>query len=507
MSGAFNYAGNGGRGMTPLGIKDSGATAEAVVPSGFLATGYQWYRVNNDLSTIDISGATARVYQKSIQDWGKKLGVRASGLWLDTISFLPVDVPKAYMTAGQSYLNNAGLSTGANTGLGSGHLQQEANGKVVAVRLCIASKALATDVTPTYKAVVATSDTAGGASVDSTWSPNVDGVVYKALADSQGRGWVPVTFNGGQSTVKMPPATGTNGTSYNTIIRSDRIVLPSRPRKSGETGGPMFLARIEQTDPSGKYTSMGGVSFADYLAQLGNPGIDVFRVARTNNGAVSNLALSPADTTSGYGHPVWFEFEYEDPHIAFLIGGDSRYGGGGHPPITWIPWMQQPLRAANLGLPINLYNLAGSAHSSASYIALINNYLDAGGRGTHCLIPCHTPNDSITTNAQADVALANLRALIDRLKSLGIKVILSTGYACGYNGGGETARKYSVAWAKAQTDVILFDSDAIISDTTTTPGTGVIKAEYFWSGDNIHCNVAGNQALAAALTPIVAANA
>lgn len=505
MSGAFNYSGRGGGGMTPLGIKDNGGTAQAVVPDGFLATAFQWYRINNDGSTADISGATSAVYTKGLADWGKKLGVRASGLSLYSPSPLPVSTPKSYMTAGQSYLNNAGLSTGANTGLGSGHLQQEANGKVVAVRLCIANKVLSTGVTPTFKAVVATSDTAGN-SVDTVWSPNVDGVAYKAPVDAQGRGWVPVTFNGGQSTVKMPPAVGTNGTSYNSIIRSDRIVLPSRPRKSGETGGPMFLGRIENVDPSGQYTSMGGVSFADYLAQFGNAGIDVFRVARTNNGAVSNLALSPADITSGYGHPFWFEFEYEDPHIAFLIGGDSRYGGGGHPPITWIPWMQQPLRAANLGLPINLYNLAGSAHSSASYIALINNYLDAGGRGTHCLIPCHTPNDSITTNAQADVALANLRALIDRLKSLGIKVILSTGYACGYNGGGETARKYSVAWAKAQTDVILFDSDAIISDTTTTPGTGVIKAEYFWSGDNIHCNVAGNQALAAALTPIVAAN-
>ena len=472
-----------------------GNALTASLQPGFSATGLQWTK-----GGADIAGQTGNSYIQQASDRGAVIGCRAIGLaYAANAGTVPAG---GTLVAGQSYANNALISVGANAGVGTGYLQQEANGNVVAVRLCIASKVLSSGVPPTFKAVVATSDTAGS-SVDTVWSPNVDGVAYKAQADAQGRGWVPVTFNNGQQSIKMPVAVGSNATSYNAIIRSDRIPLPSRARKSGEAGGPMFLARIENIDPTAQYTSLGGVTYAEYLAQFGTAGIDVFRVAKTNNGAVSNLALAPADTTSGYGHPVWFEFEYATPHISLLIGGDSRYGGGGHPEITGISWMQKPLRAAALWLPINLYNLAGSSHSSASYIALINNYLDAGGRGTHCIVPVHTPNDGLNTTAGADAALAVLRSLIDRLKGLGIKVILSTGYACGYNGNSEIARKYCVAWAKAQNDVILFDTDAIISDITTTPGTGVIKSDYFFSGDNIHCNVAGNAAMATALVSLM----
>ncbi|MFX5574612.1 hypothetical protein ABTD77_19425, partial [Acinetobacter baumannii] len=69
-------------------------------------------------------------------------------------------------------------------------MQQEASGQVVAVRLCIATKTLSSQVLPQFKAVVATSDTGGGNNVNDTWQPNVNGTAYPALADGQGRGWV-----------------------------------------------------------------------------------------------------------------------------------------------------------------------------------------------------------------------------------------------------------------------------------------------------------------------------
>jgi len=406
--------------------------------------------------------------------------------------------------ASQNIPNHALLTVGGNKGITTGCMQQEASGQVVAVRLCIATKTLSSQVLPQFKAVVATSDTAGGNNVNDTWQPNVNGTAYPTLADGQGRGWVPVTFNGGQPNIVMPAATGDSANTANAVIRSDRIVLPSRPRKSGETGGPMFLARIEQMLGTGQWAYVAG-SYNPYVAALGQAGMKVWRSSRVDNSGVSNLALNPPDLNSWYMLPFWFEFEYAQPHLALIVSGDSRYSGGGHPVIDGLSWAVQPLQAAQLRLPIDICTLGASGFSSSQYMKLVTDYLSAGGSGTHVLVPVHTPNDGITTSTQGDAALARVDSFINTMTAAGIKTILSTGYACGYNGTAEQQRQRMIQWAKDQGTagrVILFDNDPIISDTTTTPGTGVINASYFYSGDNIHCNGAGNTAMGNALATL-----
>ncbi|WP_157845783.1 hypothetical protein [Herbaspirillum huttiense] len=359
---------------------------------------------------------------------------------------------------------------------------------------------------PKFKAVVATSDTVGGNTVNDTWQPNVNGVVYAAPIDSQGRGWAPVTWNGGQADFTMPAATGDSAQTANAVIRSDRIPLASRARKSGETGGPMFLARMEQMLPAGQWTYVGA-DYRPYAATIGQAGVRAWRAARLNGtgAGVSNLALNPPDLNSYYMLPFWFEFEYAQPHFALLIGGDSRYVGGGHPVVGGTTWAMQPLQAANLAKPIDVCTMGASGFSSSQYLKLISDYLAAGGSATHVLFPVHTPNDSITSAAAGDAAIARADAMITALIAKGIVTILATGYACGYNGTAEQQRQRLIQWAKDQATagrVILFDNDPIISDTTTTPGTGVIASAYVYSGDSIHCNEAGNTALGNALATL-----
>ncbi|MGH2266535.1 hypothetical protein ACQ1Z3_15685, partial [Enterococcus faecalis] len=74
----------------------------------------------------------------------------------------------------------------------------------------------------------------------------------------------------------------------------------------------------------------------------------------------------------------------------------------------------------------------------------------AGGSGTHVLVPVHTPNDGITTSTQGDAALARVDSFINTMTAAGIKTILSTGYACGYNGTAEQQRQRMIQWAKDQ---------------------------------------------------------
>ncbi|MGF1948899.1 hypothetical protein ACQUFD_17725, partial [Enterococcus gallinarum] len=56
--------------------------------------------------------------------------------------------------ASQNIPNHALLTVGGNKGITTGCMQQEASGQVVAVRLCIATKTLSSQVLPQFKAVV-----------------------------------------------------------------------------------------------------------------------------------------------------------------------------------------------------------------------------------------------------------------------------------------------------------------------------------------------------------------
>ncbi|MGL5182725.1 fibronectin type III domain-containing protein [Herbaspirillum huttiense] len=486
----------------------TGAFTAPADNGGSAITGYQMkaYRASDNAYLGSANGSTSPLTLSGLANgvavYVTVAAVNAIGVGMP--SAVSSSVTPKLAIASQNIPNHALLTVGGNKGITTGCMQQEASGQVVAVRLCIATKTLSSQVLPQFKAVVATSDTAGGNNVNDTWQPNVNGTAYPALADGQGRGWVPVTFNGGQPNIVMPAATGDSANTANAVIRSDRIALPSRPRKSGETGGPMFLARIEQMLGTGQWAYVAG-SYNPYVAALGQAGMKVWRSSRVDNSGVSNLALNPPDLNSWYMLPFWFEFEYAQPHIALIVSGDSRYSGGGHPVIDGLSWAVQPLQAAQLRLPIDICTLGASGFSSSQYMKLVTDYLSAGGSGTHVLVPVHTPNDGITTSTQGDAALARVDSFINTMTAAGIKTILSTGYACGYNGTAEQQRQRMIQWAKDQATagrVILFDNDPIISDTTTTPGTGVISASYFYSGDNIHCNGAGNTAMGNALATL-----
>ncbi|MGJ8493454.1 hypothetical protein ACR4XK_11630, partial [Glaesserella parasuis] len=215
---------------------------------------------------VAIPGATGNTYTTKQNDQGHNITYSLTGLTYTPVAAAIANITN--VTAAQNVPNHALLTVGANVNVTTGCMQQEASGQVVAVRLCVASKTLANQVLPQFKAVVATSDTVGGTGVNDTWQPNVNGVVYAAPVDSQGRGWVPVTWNGGNPNFTMPAATGDSAQTANAVVRSDRIVLPSRPRKSGETGGPMFLARMEQMLPTGQWTYVNA-NYNAYAATIG----------------------------------------------------------------------------------------------------------------------------------------------------------------------------------------------------------------------------------------------
>ena len=518
----LSYAGTGGTVPVvapgaPTGVSASAGngsvTGTFTAPAdngGSAITGYQMavYRASDNAYLGSANGSASPLTLNGLTNgvvvYVTVAAVNAIGV--GTPSAVSSNVTPKLAIASQNVPNHALLTVGANVNITTGCMQQEASGQVVAVRLCIASKTLSGQVLPQFKALVATSDTVGGNSVNDTWQPNVGGVAYPALADAQGRGWVPATFNNGQPNITMPAATGDSAQTANAVIRSDRIVLPSRPRKSGETGGPIFLARIEQMLPTGQWAYVGA-DYNAYAATIGQAGVRAWRSGRIagTSAGVSNPALNPADLYSGYGLPFWFEFEYAQPHYALIVSGDSRYVGGGHSVVAGTSWAMQPLQSANLANPIDVCVLGASGFSSSQYFKLVTDYLAAGGTGTHVLFPVHSPNDSITSAAGGDAAIARADAMITTLAAKGIKTILATGYACGYNGVAEQQRQRLIQWAKDQATagrVILFDNDPIISDTTTTPGTGVIKASYFYSGDNIHCNEAGNTAMGAALATL-----
>ena len=500
-TGVSASAGNGSVTGTFTAPADNGGSA---------ITGYQMavYRASDNAYMGGANGSASPLTLNGLTNgvvvYVTVAAVNAIGV--GTPSAVSSNVTPKLAIASQNVPNHALLTVGANVNITTGCLQQEASGQVVAVRLCVASKTLANQVLPKFKAVVATSDTVGGNNVNDTWQPNVNGTVYAAPVDSQGRGWAPVTWNGGQADFTMPAATGDSAQTANAVIRSDRIPLASRARKSGETGGPMFLARMEQLLPTGQWTYVGA-DYRPYAATIGQAGVRAWRASRLNGtgAGVSNLALNPPDLNSWYMLPFWFEFEYAQPHFSLLIGGDSRYVGGGHPVVAGTTWAMQPLQAANLAKPIDVCTMGASGFSSSQYLKLISDYLAAGGSATHVLFPVHTPNDSITSAAAGDAAIARADAMITALTAKGIVTILATGYACGYNGTAEQQRQRLIQWAKDQATagrVILFDNDPIISDTTTTPGTGVIASAYVYSGDRIHCNEAGNTALGNALATL-----
>lgn len=421
--------------------------------------------------------------------------------------------PVVNLVGGTRLRGNSQVTTGA-TGINTGHFKIEAEAPFTQVRVVVGNK-YNSGTNGVWSAIVGVTDKAAVDTVNNAYLPQVGGVVNNAVVSS-GNGWRAVTWDGGQPTKELGPASAsTNSANY---MHSDWIDLASIAATDSATGRPMALLRLEQTVANGGFTQ-AGAGATQYLAAR-NTGKGWFREYMTNkqsNGGVTNVALVPANVTSVGSEPyAWLEFRHVPAVRSVVVIGDSREESAAAD-FTLNSWVRVALgELSTPSKPIAHTNLSGSGHSQTQYIALLNNFIAQGGTFTDIVMPGFSQNGFTQSDAGADTFIAANRAVIDAARAAGARVWLTTDYfGPGYTGVSEAARQKCITAAKTlaqQGLVILVDTDPIITDYVTNPTQPTMKAQYntaadgVSAGDGVHTGPAGQRAMSDLLKSVWNAN-
>lgn len=406
------------------------------------------------------------------------------------------------MTGGMRLRENSQYVTGAS-GLHSSHFKVEANGPFSAVRIWVADKNTANP--PTFAALVAATETGATDTVAHAYLPIYQGATYNELSSSTvPAGWRSVTWNGAAS-VTLPATTFWQPTNYATVACSDWIPCKSLPRTDVVGGRPMIVFRVAQQGSTANFTQ-GNSTMSGWTSESGQPYYRLFMSNNTSTDDVTNIGNAPATVgplAPNYEMYCWVEFLYDNPSRNVCILGDSRdssaYSTSGS---SWA--LTAILSASQTTSPVNVMNLAGSGHAQYEYIGLLTNMLNAGYVPTDVFLPGFSQNGFQQNHAGAEGFVGGNMLLMQRLRSLGAQIWMTTDYAVnGYTGASETSRQECIAAARemgASGLVNLIDTDPLLSDYTN-PAAPIILAQYD-QGDHVHANPAGQAVLSQLLTSL-----
>jgi len=398
----------------------------------------------------------------------------------------------ANLSGGQRSFGNSQFVTGAS-GVKTNSYKFEAEAPFTAVRVWVGVKNNSGTV-PVFKAVVAPTETMANDTVNNACVPKANGTFYNALATTD-YGWRAVTWDGGAATktgVLAPAAS--NSASY---MVSDWMPCVSLPRADVVGGRPAALLRLAQTDASGVFTQFGS-NLTAYYANRGAAAYREFITNSTANDGVTTLANLPGSvsTTGGFQMYAWLEFQYAVPARSVVLVGDSTTESAYNDYVT--SWVAVALRELSTQTaPISVTNLAGSGHSHTEYLLLLDYMMTASFAPTDIYFQGWSQNGFGGNINGADTLIARDTAYLQKLRTAGVQVWMSTGYGVnGYSPTQEAGRLKCIAQIKAWAIaglVNLIDVDTLITDYSG--GTGALKAIYD-SGDHVHANVAGQRLMA-----------
>lgn len=407
----------------------------------------------------------------------------------------------ANMSGGQRMIGNSQYVTGAS-GVRTQNLKVEAEAPFTAVRVWVGAKNN-TGTPPVFNAVVAPTETMAYDTVTNAFVPKFGGVSSNVLASTAALGWRPVTWDNGAATKtgSLAPAPS-NSAAYNV---SDWIPCVSVARTDVAGGRPAALLKLAQSDAAGVFaqTSSG---LSTYYTNRGRAAYREMIASTTNNDGVGTLTNLPTSVSATGGSPmyVWLEFMYAAPTRSVAIVGDSTSESASNE-YGQMSWADMALRELSTQTaPIAVTNLAGSGHSHVDYLLLLDYMLTSGFVPTDVIFQGWSQNGFGSNQFTADSLVARDTMYLQKLRTLGVQVWMTTSYGVnGYGvGAAETFRLKCVsqikAWAAAGL-VNLVDTDAVITDYSGMGGP--LKAAYN-SGDNVHANMAGQRAMADLLKSI-----
>lgn len=418
------------------------------------------------------------------------------------------------LSGGDRLYSNEKFPTGAS-GLKNAIYKDETEAPYDAVRLWIGTKTTSGTLA-TYQAFVASTEEGRVDTVAHQFAPTSGGVVHDSVVTS-GPGFRQVTWNG-QPSITPSLVTG-QGTGQNLAgyVASDWIPLASLPRTDVIGGRPMCISRVSQTVVGAAFPSGSGGSQVNW--HLGR-GQSWYREHCANVASTTATNSYPGSVSADFGDPMysWLEFHFTVPARHFLVVGDSREASASSL-FDSNSWWRMGLKAASTqAKPIVATNISGSGHSEIQFLAIANNILDQGWRGTDVLCPGFSQNGFNQGDLGASY-IASINTFVNRCLNLGMRVYISTDYGINFTTGqtSETGRQNCIQNAKNLAinnpgRVILVDTDALITDYTvaapkikdafnTTGAAGVEGAPL--SGDGIHAGPTAQVAMASILTALV----
>lgn len=392
-------------------------------------------------------------------------------------------------SGGKRLRENSQYVTGAS-GISTTHFKVEAEAPFSAVRIWVGDKS--TSSPPTYAALVGATETGLMDTVANAFTPVYGGVSYNELSSSSiPAGFRAVTWNGASS-ITLPVNTYYDPNNYANFAVSDWISCKALPRTDVIDGRPMVVFRVAQTGSTSNFTQ-GNSTMSGWTAANGGNRLIASNNTSTNDVAtVSNLPSAVGAGVLSYEKYAWVEFLYDVPSRNVVVIGDSReaaaYSAGG---ASWVTPTLVALSAQ--GAPIDVVNTAGSGHAYWEWQLLLTNMTSVGFSPTDVVLPGFSQNGFQQNHAGAESMSGSLIKLINSMRATGVKFWMTTDYGLGYTGAAESARQECIAKVKywAQMGLVnLIDTDALLTDYTTTPGTPTLKAIYD-AGDHIHANAAG----------------
>ena len=413
-------------------------------------------------------------------------------------------------------LANDMTATGSS-GIVSSWYKFEVPGTPIGVRVHIRQRYRATDsIRPNFKAMVG----AGSNLIDTaahSWWPAAGNVVSETS-------WKKATWGGADSVY----AAICNETGVTTIaniageVVSDLIPISNVITQAN--GNSYFVMCVEQTVASAPYLQWGAYLARNYLTPLaskdgaenGTYWSDIYMNGVASVLGVTNAPLTgptavPSTSTGGQAICAWLEPVYATPIRSFLSSGDSTHSCA-YAYDNYAGWIGNAVRSLNdpLNSKIVTYkHSGGSGHSLPEFMNIFEQeYADCSY--SDIILQGWSQNgfsgaDSGTTNTP--VWIARITAAVNAAVAAGKRVFLTTGYGVnGYTTTTNTNRQACITAIKALCDgvkVFLVDTDNLITDYSG--GTLVsqpIKSAYN-SGDNIHANIAGQNAMRDLLKSVI----
>lgn len=397
------------------------------------------------------------------------------------------------VAGGSKMTDNSHYVTGAN-GVSTTHFKFEAESSFTAIRVWFGTTNTSGTM-PVIAALVAATDTGAMDTVSNSVLPKAYGTTYNNLITTD-YGWNEVDWDLGVASKTPSPALGaSNSASY---IVSNWISCKSLPRRDVTGARPMAVLRIANTLVGGVWSQGNGIS--SYTNGRGMPFYREMLSTNAANDGVTTITNIPNNPATGFGWEkyAWLEFLYDVPTRSVAIVGDSTHSSAYNEFGT--SWALKALREVSTPeKPISIVNLSGSGYTHSQYLDLLDYAMDAGCTFTDIIFQGWSQNGFTGTRRGAQSLLARDMSYILKLRNAGVNVWMTTSYGVnGYSGPGEmyrvecldTIRKWGASGI-----INLVDTDSIITDYIVGgDGAGDLKTIYN-SGDNIHANHAGQEAM------------